>query len=397
MRRTVLSLEQALSLPYATERFARLGWRVIRVEAAGGPGLPGDPNRYIGKRLAPGDGPDDRRSYFVAPNVGKEAIAIDLKQARGQTLLQRLIRTLEVDVFCTNTLPARHAMLGVDAPTLRQARPDLIWGAISALGPDAPDVPGYDPVLQAMAGFMELTGERDGPPMLTGIPVIDLKAGDELYAGVLLALLERGEGGRGRDVHVSMLQAAASWLVTVLPLLDVGCTPDEVTRSGNEHRKFVPTSVYPARDGHMFLAIGSDVQWRRLTALPRFAALAREHRATNEGRLADRVAIHREMAAATVLHTTDELLADLRGATIPATRILDIAQVRELPTIASRLAHTRTPDGQEIRLPPPGVDLGAATDLDFPPKYGEHTRSVLAEAGVSGGEIDELFGESVIA
>lgn len=80
--RTVLSLEQALSLPYATLRFAQLGWRVIRIEATpSGDGLPGDPNRYIGSRLpdlADGGG-DDRRSYFIAPNVGKEAIALNLR------------------------------------------------------------------------------------------------------------------------------------------------------------------------------------------------------------------------------------------------------------------------------------------------------------------------------
>ena len=102
-RRTVVSMEQALSLPYATLRFAQLGWRVIRVEATGGKGLPGDPNRYIGSRVAD----DDRRSYFVAPNVGKEAIALNLKDARGQALLARLIDKLDVDVFCCNTVPSR--------------------------------------------------------------------------------------------------------------------------------------------------------------------------------------------------------------------------------------------------------------------------------------------------
>ena len=76
--RTVLSMEQALSLPYATLRFAQLGWRVIRVEAVGGEGLPGDPNRYIGGRLTNDGSDDDRRSYFVAPNVGKQAIALNL-------------------------------------------------------------------------------------------------------------------------------------------------------------------------------------------------------------------------------------------------------------------------------------------------------------------------------
>jgi itaconate CoA-transferase len=85
-RSTVLSMEQALSLPYATLRFAQLGWRVIRIESTpSGEGLPGDPNRYIGGAVAD----DDRRSYFIAPNVGKEAIALNLKDPQGQEAAAR--------------------------------------------------------------------------------------------------------------------------------------------------------------------------------------------------------------------------------------------------------------------------------------------------------------------
>ena len=150
-------------------------------------------------------------------------------------------------------------------------------------------MPGYDPVIQAMAGYVELTGDPNGTPVLCGVPVIDLKAGDEVYANVLLALAERAETGQGKEIHVSMLQAAASWLITTLPLIDFGCEPWEITRAGNEHRKFVPTNVYPARDGFFYMAIGSDAQWRRLTGVAALR-LAR-HRgapATNEGRISDR-------------------------------------------------------------------------------------------------------------
>ena len=405
--RTVLSLEQALSLPYATLRFAQLGWRVIRIEATpSGDGLPGDPNRYIGSRLpdlADGGG-DDRRSYFIAPNVGKEAIALNLKDERGQAVLKRLIRELDVDVFCCNTVPARYRTLGIEPETLRAVKAGLVWAGISALGPAVPDAPGYDPVLQAMAGFMEVTGPRDGPPTLTGIPVIDLKAGDELYANVLLALLERAEGvdrgepGQGRTIHVSMLQAAASWLITVLPLIDFGCRPDEITRAGNEHRKFIPTNVYPTRDGFVYLAIGSDVQWRRLIAIPRFTGVANEVRLTNEGRHVEREAIHRDMAAVTRCHTADELLADLRAATIPATRILDIRQVRDLPLLADKLTRTALGAGRSVRMQPMAVDLpGARAELPAPPRYGQHTRAVLADAGYDPAEIGALIEARVVA
>jgi crotonobetainyl-CoA:carnitine CoA-transferase CaiB-like acyl-CoA transferase len=393
-RRTILSLEQALSMPSATLRFAQLGWRVIRIEATKADGgLPGDPNRYIGSRVAD----EDRRSYFIAPNVGKEAIALNLKHSRGQEILRRLITALEVDVFCCNTLPSRYKALGIDYATLSAVKPDLIWAGISAMGPEYPDVPGYDPVIQAMCGYMEVTGDPAGSPTQMGVPVIDLKAGDEVYANVMLALLERNETGRGTAIHVSMLQAAASWLITVLPLIDFNCEPNEITRAGNEHRKFIPTNVYPARDGFVYLAIGSDVQWRRLTAVPKFACVANAVRATNEGRHKERQSIHRDMAAVTSRHTVEELLQDLRSATIPATRIFNVPQVRDLPQLANKLTRTVMPNGQVVRMQPMPVDVeGAAGKLAFPPSYGADTRRVLAQAGYAQSEIEELAADGIV-
>ena len=157
--KTILCLEQALTLPYATQRFVQLGWRVIRIEPPGKPGQehPGDPNRYIGEET----GVDDLHAYYIAPNVGKEAITINLQKSEGQALLKQIIRELQVDVFMCNTLPKRYEQLGIDFESLKEANPALIWCGISAFGPDHPDRAGYDPALQAMLGYMYLTGEPD--------------------------------------------------------------------------------------------------------------------------------------------------------------------------------------------------------------------------------------------
>jgi itaconate CoA-transferase len=381
-------------MPYATLRFAQLGWRVIRIEALGaGKGLPGDPNRYIGKRVVD----DDRRSYYIAPNVGKEAIALNLKTAEGRETVKRIIGELKVDVFCCNTVPERYKALGVDYATLSSVKPDLIWAGISALGPEYPEVPGYDPVIQAMAGYVELTGDANGTPVLCGVPVIDLKAGDEVYANVMLALAERAETGKGREIHVSMLQAAASWLITTLPLIDFDCEPWEITRAGNEHRKFVPTNVYPVRDGFLYMAIGSDVQWRRLTALAHFASLDTEERLTNEGRIRDRANLQRDIAALTSRMRAGEVISDLRAATIPHARINGVAAVRELEALRTRLTLTKTPEGKPVRMQPMAVDLPEGRrELPFPPKYGQHTRPVLREAGFSDAECRALAANGVI-
>jgi crotonobetainyl-CoA:carnitine CoA-transferase CaiB-like acyl-CoA transferase len=390
----VLSLEQALSLPHATLRFVHRGWRVIRIEPTPqGNGLPGDPNRYIGRRVAD----DDRRSYFIAQNVGKEAIALDLKTAEGRRVLQRLIVALDVDVFCCNTLPKRYRGLGIDYDTLKAVKSDIIWAGISAMGLDYPEVPGYDPAIQAMVGYMALTGERAGPPMLSGVPLIDLKAGDEVYAGVMAALADLAETGEGQAIHVSMLQAAASWLVTTLPLLNFEHDPGEVGRCGNEHRKFIPTNAYPTADGFVFVAIGTDLQWDRLTRIPKFAAVANPARQTNEGRHRERASIHAEIAAVSRLHTTAELMADFRAAMIPHAPIQTIAQVAEMPALARRLTASCMPDGRDIVLPPPAVDLGGPTHFTFAPRYGEHTSAILSEAGFAPHQLETLAAAGVIS
>lgn len=395
---TILSLEQALSLSHGTQRFVQQGWRVIRIEATpAGERLPGDPNRYVGK---PGER-DDLHAYFMGPNAGKEAVALNLKDPRGRDVLVRLIKDLPVDVFACNTLPRRYAELGIEYERLSAVRPELIWVGVSAMGPNYPNTPGYDPVIQAMTGYMDLTGDPDGSPMLCGVPFVDLKAGDEVFAGVCLALAERAETGRGKRIDVSMMQAAASWLVTTIPLLDLGYEPDELRRSGNEHREFIPVNAYPTSEGHVYLAIGSDVQWGRLVSLESFAGLESPARKTNEGRRREKAAIHREIGAVTRTFKTVDLVNLLSGGGLVAAPISGVTRMMEHPAIRDTLLETTTPSGRRVRLPPPSVEqehmVSVERRLSCAPAYGQHTEEVLSESGFRQAEIADLRKRGTIA
>jgi crotonobetainyl-CoA:carnitine CoA-transferase CaiB-like acyl-CoA transferase len=384
-------MEQALSLSYGTLRFAQLGWRVIRLEAAPRPGqkTPGDPNRYVGREAA---GPD-RRSYYLAPNVGKEAIALDLGREEGRDLLLRIVRDLPVDVFASNTLPGRYEKLGIDYERLRGANGKLIWLGVSAMGPAFPKTPGYDPALQAMLGCMSLTGDPGGPPTVMGIPLVDLRAGDEVFAQTMLALAEMAETGEGKRIDVSMARATAAWLHTTLPLLDLGA--DDIERSGNEHREFIPTNVYRTMDGWLYLAIGNDVQWSRLVSLDLFASLASPDRESNEGRRAARDALREEIGTICARVSTADLLGVLQPAGLVATPVNSIAGVRELPGVREHLTRTTLPDGREVRLPPTAVET-PVQEFSLSPRYGEHTRSVLGEIGLVDGQIDDLIDRGIV-
>lgn len=395
----VISLEQALSLTYATLRFVHMGWRVIKVEPTPVPGRKskGDPNRYIGRPIAG----EDRHSYFVAPNAGKEAIAIDLKKPEGQAILNRLIKELKADIFCTNTMPGRHQKLGIDYDTLRNAKPDLIWCCISALGLAYPDVPGYDPVLQALCGYMDLTGHPDGPPLQCGPPLIDLKAGDEAFTQVILALMEREETGNGKQIDISMTRAAISWLHTFTPMLDMGSPPSELKRSGNEHRQFIPVNAYKTKDGYVYMAIGSDAQWSRFVKEAMFTELNQERFCTNEGRRRDKQELHAAIESITRKFTSSEVSAALSAAAIPHSPITPIEEVADLPYTSSHALNTITPDGRRVRLPPPAVDTEFLQNINrtlpFAPAYGAQTESLLQEIGFSSSEIESLKAGNVVA
>ena len=386
-------------MTYATLRFVHLGWRVIKLEPTPVPGRKskGDPNRYIGRPVAG----EDRHSYFIAPNVGKEAIAIDLKRKEGRALLKRLIEKLKVDVFCTNTMPARHIKLGIDHETLCRVKQDLIWCCISAMGLAYPDVPGYDPVMQAYCGYMDLTGHADGPPLQCGPPLIDLKAGDEAFAQILLALMERNETGKGKIIDIAMAQAALSWLHTFVPMLDMGSPPAELKRSGNEHRQFIPVNAYRTKDGFIYMAIGSDAQWARMVRHPLFASLDQEGYATNEGRRKNKKELHESIALITQRHPSAKVSEVLTQAAIPHSPITPIEEIPNLPFFKVSALGTKTPDGKSVRLPPPAVPTGHLEQihkiLPFAPAYGEHTDAILQEAGLSPDEIASLRDQEIVA
>lgn len=402
---TVLSLEQALALPYATQRMVHLGWRVIRIETPTEMGEhAGDPNRYIGANL----GYHDLHSYYIAPNVGKEAITINLKKKEGQELLKKIIRKLKADVFMCNTLPKRYKQLGIDFETLREANRDLIWCGISAMGSEYPDRAGYDPALQSLLGFTYLTGETDGMPVPCGIPVIDLKTGDEAFTQVILAMMEQISSPKGRDgeglgkeIHISMAQCAASWLITALPQLNFVKSDDELfQRSGNEHRSFIPCNAYPTKDGFVYLAIGNDSQWAKFTSQNGFESLAKPSRTTNEGRMMDKENIYKEIGALTKNYTTKafyELCLSLNLSVAPVNSIKEVAA---LEYVSNTMVKTNLPNGKQAKLSPPSHNTEFLEQNNFSlkcsPRLGEQNELVLEEIGFSKAEINKMKTEKII-
>jgi formyl-CoA transferase len=381
---TVLSLEQATTLPFLTYRLACEGARVIRVEHRARP----DPNRFVGRDVL---GEPDMRAYFLPNNCGKEAITLNLGEAEGRAILRELLTALGVDVFACNQRPRAYARLGIDPETLRAVKPDLVWLGISGFGPEH-DEAAYDPVLQARAGFMDLTGEADGPPTVFGLPMVDLAAAEHGYGALMKALYRRALTGEGSRVDVSMFRSATAFLVA--PVVMRASLGETVTRRGTRHQFFAPVSVFPTRDGWVYVAVGSDAQWAALVRLPAFAHLARPEYADNAGRIADVEALGAALGTALAGLTTEAALGALREAGVPVARVATIDDVVRDPLVAlTRVRDPRT--GLEVALPAP--PFGEPPALAFPPRLGEHNLRIYGEAlGYSEARLADLARRGVI-
>src|SRR3990172_7159292 len=327
---TVLSLEQATTLPFLTQRLAREGMRVIRLEPPGR----GDPNRYVGREIL---GEPGMASYFFANNCGKQAITLNLGKPEGRVILHKLIAKLPVDIFATNNRPSSYAKLGIDYETIKAIRPNIIWLGTTGFGPDS-DEAAYDPVLQARAGWMDLTGEPDGPPLVFGLPMVDLGASEHAYGALMKALYRRAVRGEGSRIDLSLFRSTVSWMASPIMLSALG---ERVSRRGNTHQFFAPASVYPTRDGYVYVAVGNDRQWEALTRLPGFESLADPAYQRNAGRIADGERLNRRLADCTRSLSTADLIRGLNAGGVPIAKVNTLGDVLEDPRLKDEFSRVR--------------------------------------------------------
>ena len=389
---TVLSVEQATTLPFLTYRLASDGMNVIRIEHPERP----DPNRFIGDDIL---GEQAINSYFLPLNVGKKAITLNFATDEGKRILKELIKKLDVDIFATNQLQESCVRAGIDYDTLKSVKEDLIWIGINGFGPDIAE-PAYDPVLQARAGLMDLNGEPDGPPMVFGLPVVDLLAGEHAYAETLKALFRRHGTDQGSRVDISMFRSAVSWLVSVFSLTK--SFDYHITRKGNTHRFFAPVSIFQARDGYVYIAVGNDRQWDAITKLPGFETLRLEEYKANAGRIVDVRNLNSRLNEITSTRTISELVEVFTGTGVPISGVKTVRDVADDPYISERVVHSKDPrTGTELFLPPLPVESAhlhsTGREVTFPPRVGEHNEEIYGGIlGYSPARLKELRAKQVI-
>ena len=325
----VLELARVLAGPWAGQILADLGADVIKVESPEGDNtrIWGPPwIEYEGERTA---------AHYHGCNRGKRGVEADFRAPDDLARIKAL--AAEADVVLENFKPGALAKFGLDHASLAATNPTLVYCSITGFGQDGPrrDEPGYDFVIQAMSGFMSLTGEPEGEPMKHGVSISDLACGLWAANAVQAALLMRHRTGKGQWIDMSLLDCSVGLLAN--QAMSYFATGQNPPRMGNAHAQVSAYGVFPTKDGPVVLAPANDALFRKLMALLERPDLLEDARyATNEGRVAHRAEIDALIAGETAKWSRADLLTACAEKSVPAGPINTLDEVFADPQVIAR-------------------------------------------------------------
>ena len=391
----ILSAEQYGAGPYGTMFLAQLGAEVIKIEppAKGGSGG-GDTARAVGPHfLRKGES-----LYFQAFNLNKRSLTLDLRTEDGQKIFHDLVK--QSHAVANNMRGDLPKALGLDYEALKDINPAIVCAHLSAYGRDNERArwPGYDYLMQAEAGFLQLTGEPDGPPTRFGLSMVDFMTGTMMTIGLLAALVDAQRTGLGRDVDVDLLGTALHQ--TSYPAVWYLNTGDVTTRTPrSSHPSVIPSQLVRTADGWIFVMAQLPKFWTILCERIGRSDLAADERfATPKARLANRDTLTVILDEIFMAQPTAHWLGILEGH-MPVAPVFGLDAALDNPFIHSTgmVQQTDHPDMENMRVlaNPIRID-GKRLPSRAAPLLGADTSAILSEIGYDEEEITRLRTAEVI-
>jgi crotonobetainyl-CoA:carnitine CoA-transferase CaiB-like acyl-CoA transferase len=365
---TVIEIGHSVAAPYAGQILGDLGADVIKVEKA-----EGDDARKWAPPFWKGTS-----ATFQSLNRNKRSVVVNLKNAAELELLRQLI-VQRADVVIQNLKPGTAEQFGLDGSALRVLKPELICCSIGAFGAKGPlkHRPGYDPLMQAFAGMMSVTGEPDQRPVRVGTSIIDMAAGMWGVIGVLSALFQRGRCTSGATVETSLYETALAWMT--YHAANFQASGELPRRQGSGAAMIAPYRGYATKDGYMVIAAGNDKLFAALAnVLDRPEWLDDARFKTNPDRVRNQAVLYRWIEEIVAAKTSDEWQQILDDAGIPNAPMQTIAEVLEHPQTKALEIMQRSPDGAVTLLGLPlSFDGRRPQFRRSPPALGADTKEIF--------------------
>jgi formyl-CoA transferase len=333
-------------------------------------------------------------------NRNKKSIAVDLKHSEGRRVLLDL--AARSDVLVENFRVGTMERLGLGYEELRAVNPGLIYCSVTGFGREGPyrDLPGYDPVVQALGGLMSITGPPDGEPYKVGVGLVDVLAGLFCSTAITAALRWRDAHGQGQRIDTSLLDVQLASLVYVASGYLVTGEPPK--RYGNDHPNIAPFGTLPTSDGYVMLAIGNDAQWQRFCETVGHGELVSDPDfESNEQRVRNRDRLIEVLSEISRRRSSREWFDLLMPTGVPVAPIESLGGIFSDPHVSKgglveTLQHPLIGEFRAVGSPLMLSGSRPATRYP-PPLLGEHTEAVLTEVlGYSQDRISDLAGRKVI-
>ncbi len=391
----ILDLSRILAGPWATQILADMGAEVIKIERPG----KGDDTRNWGPPFLDHlDSEEKESAYFLGANRGKRSLEVDIKHPRGIELLHRLAGKSDVVVENFKVGDLKRSKL--DYETLSEINPGIVYCSITGFGQTSPfsERAGYDLMIQGMAGLMSVTGEPDsvpgGGPMKVGVALVDVLTGLYATIGILAALREREQTGLGKYVDLALFDVCLASLAN--QSMNHLVSGENPARLGNRHPNISPYQTFATNDGYVIVAVGNDLQFKRLCALLELHELATDPRfANNPARIANRDALDECLTPVFRGQSRDHWLDGMAAAGIPGGPINNLGEAfstahAQSRHIARQVSHGRLGSAPTVANPI-WFNGESVTSKRGAPALGQDNHDILASVlGLGADEIQAL-------